>query len=74
MHHNGYKTQNIFKLNAQTYQAQMKYYWASSRDFSTFHMAISEGSDEPVHPRRIVRAFVTRKYKVSKKMEAQINF
>ena len=29
--------ETFFKLNAQTYQAQMKYCWASSRDFSTHH-------------------------------------
>ena len=28
--------------------------------------AISEGSDESVHPRRVARAFVTRIHKVSK--------
>ena len=38
VYHNGYRTRNIFKLNAQTYQAQMKYCWASSRDFSTHHI------------------------------------
>ena len=38
VYHNGYRTQNIFKLNTQTYQAQIKYYWASSRDFSIYHI------------------------------------
>ena len=37
VYHNGYRTQNIFKLNAQAYQAQMKYYRASSRNFSAHH-------------------------------------
>ena len=36
--------------------------------------AISEGSDESVHPRRLVRAFATRIHKVLKWMQAQITF
>ena len=36
--------------------------------------AISEGSDESVHPRRIVRAFATRIHKVLKKAQITLRF
>ena len=39
MYHNGYTLDTIlFKEYSQTHQAQMKYYWASLRDFGTYHM------------------------------------
>ena len=40
--------------------------WASSWDYGTYHLATSEGSDEPVHPCSLARAFAIRTHEVWK--------